>query len=309
MTTPLLSLVIPVYNQAHLVDGLAENIRQYATQDLEVMIQDDCSSDASFERLNQLLHDQPNVVVSRTPKNRGSVGNLFTLLENARGRYVMFSAGDDCVVPRTLRNVLERIKSCAHADVELRLCHRSRTPHADWKLLEVISIPTEEKKQLKNALPIFANESPADFFFKAATRPGYVWIQGLTGKTELIKKANFIKGADVDDWGLLHNLAVYAKSTSVSLAVFAEVLGVLGVYPGSRGSQVTHQLIRQLQAVDRYWDSDFKREAMLNALEKKVLAFRLDTSIAYAEIHSAMSRSFLSPACELSAPGKTSESV
>jgi glycosyltransferase involved in cell wall biosynthesis len=295
MTIPLLSIVIPVYNQAHLVQGLAENIRQYLTKDVEVVIQDDCSSDSSYERLRQLFLDETNVLVSRTQKNLGSVGNLLTLLERVRGRYVLFSAGDDCIVPSTLRKILERIKSSTHADIELRLCYRSRSPHSDWKLLESASLSIDEKRRFKNAAPVFANELPVNFFFKAATQPGYVWIQGLTGKTELIKKANFIEGADVDDWVLLHNLAVQAKSADVSVAVFAEVLGVLGVYPNSRGSQVTHQLVRQLQAIDRYWDSDFKREALLNALEKKVLAFRLDTSIAYAEIHASMHRSFLSP--------------
>jgi glycosyltransferase involved in cell wall biosynthesis len=283
MKEPLLSILIPVYNQCDRIKNLCENIAKHSSTDVEVLIQDDASTDCSYSEL--LLHASniKNVSVFKNQENLGARENIISLIKKASGRFVLLSAGDDFVLPQGIDSVLDRIRAESHSDIEVRLCWKTAEPFVNWSGINFRKIRVEEKKGLLNSKIVYGNLSPQDFFFLSATLPGFIWLQGVSIKTDLVRRAGYLPEGGVDDWGLLHNIAKLSLVEPISVAMFDEVVSVIGVSPNSLGSNALAQLERQLCAVNRYWDEPFKKAALLNLLEKKIMQFR-QTDHSYSEI-------------------------
>lgn len=105
---PLVSIVIPVYNQVHYTYACLMSILEH-TQDVsyEVIIADDVSSDATRE----LEKYTENVIISRNAINQGFLKNCNQAAKRARGRYIMFLNNDTQVTPRWLSSLVELISS------------------------------------------------------------------------------------------------------------------------------------------------------------------------------------------------------
>jgi glycosyltransferase involved in cell wall biosynthesis len=90
---PLLSVVIPCFNERATIASIIDRVRSQAIKDLEVIVVDDCSRDGTRELLTQLcprlgvrllLHDQ----------NMGKGASLRTGFREARGRIVVIQDAD-----------------------------------------------------------------------------------------------------------------------------------------------------------------------------------------------------------------------
>ncbi|MDI6743493.1 MAG: glycosyltransferase [Smithella sp.] len=95
MTLPLVTIMIPTYNQAaYLEDALRSALGQdYAN--LEIIIADDCSSDNTSEIVHKFTGDE-KIRYFRNEKNLGKTANYrHTLYELARGEWVLNLDGDD----------------------------------------------------------------------------------------------------------------------------------------------------------------------------------------------------------------------
>lgn len=92
MSTPEVSVVMPAYNaERHVVDAVATVLAQTLT-DLELIVVDDGSTDATRERLASV--DDPRVrVIEREHGGVVPAGNA--ALEHARGRYIARLDADD----------------------------------------------------------------------------------------------------------------------------------------------------------------------------------------------------------------------
>ncbi len=92
MNTPLISVIIPVYNGEKYVKSCIETIRNQTFKDLEIIVVDDGSTDKSAEIASQFP-----VKLIRLPKNRGLSVARNTGIDNASGKYVHFMDVDDAV--------------------------------------------------------------------------------------------------------------------------------------------------------------------------------------------------------------------
>lgn len=92
-----LSILIPVYNQEDLVIKALDNLPR--RDDIEVLVRDDGSSDATLERLKAYrdAHTDLNMVVYTNGVNKGVAYTKNRLLESACGDYVHFHDSDDYV--------------------------------------------------------------------------------------------------------------------------------------------------------------------------------------------------------------------
>ena len=106
---PKISVVVPAYNSADTLERLLASLdAQTLPQDeFEVVVVDDGSSDGTFELLQQLQQDRPNLRAKRIapsgwasrPRNVGT--------ELARGEYVLYMDSDDTLYPDALRRCHE----------------------------------------------------------------------------------------------------------------------------------------------------------------------------------------------------------
>ncbi len=105
---PLVSIVIPVYNQIHYTYACLRSIEEH-TKDVpyEVIIADDVSTDATKE----LSRYAENAVIRRNSVNQGFLGNCNQAAEAARGKYILFLNNDTQVTEGWLSSLVKLIES------------------------------------------------------------------------------------------------------------------------------------------------------------------------------------------------------
>ncbi|MED5374583.1 MAG: glycosyltransferase family 2 protein [Myxococcota bacterium] len=93
MTDPLLSVVIPVYNEAATLRELVERVADTPYR-LQIICVDDGSSDGSWEILQQLQDELPMLEAHRQPENAGKGAALRAGFSHAQGDLVLIQDAD-----------------------------------------------------------------------------------------------------------------------------------------------------------------------------------------------------------------------
>lgn len=96
----LVSLCVPVYNGARYLPETLASLRAQDHADLEVIISDNGSSDATEEICRAAVADDERIKYVRSPVNRGGAWNFNAALGLARGEYSKIAAADDVLLPR-----------------------------------------------------------------------------------------------------------------------------------------------------------------------------------------------------------------
>jgi len=108
---PLVSLMIPTYNRAKWIGQAIESALQQDYPNLEIIINDDCSTDNSDEIISKYINDQ-RIKYFKNEKNLGVIDNFNKLFfELARGEYVTLLGSDDYLINnRFITQAVEIVK-------------------------------------------------------------------------------------------------------------------------------------------------------------------------------------------------------
>jgi len=108
------SILIPTFNQEAFIGECITSALQQTYGDLEVVVSDDASTDATGRIARELKAD-PRLRYERNPVNLGRVGNYRRLLtELASGDWVLMLDGDDCLTnPSYVERAMELALSAA----------------------------------------------------------------------------------------------------------------------------------------------------------------------------------------------------
>jgi glycosyltransferase involved in cell wall biosynthesis len=99
MSEPTLSVLMTNYNHGRFIgEALTAMLSQSRPAD-EIIVADDASTDDSVEIIDEFRARHPQIRLIRNEKNGGVVNNCNVLLRTARGRYLVFAASDDRVLP------------------------------------------------------------------------------------------------------------------------------------------------------------------------------------------------------------------
>ena len=120
---PLVSVVVPTYNQKDVVEQALQSIVDQSYDNLEIIISDDCSSDGTQSILSNFAERHPRVVLFLQKKNLGITANYNFLTEKCSGKYVATFAGDDVMLP----NKIERQVDALEDDEWSSFCHHAVT--------------------------------------------------------------------------------------------------------------------------------------------------------------------------------------
>lgn len=114
----LLSIYIPTYNRAHLLESelliLGAQVQE-AKGEVELVVSDNCSSDNTAEMILRLQQSWP-IKYYRNPKNVGGIRNILKCADLVSGEYTWMLGDDDLVRPGAVKKVLSVLK--AHPEVD-----------------------------------------------------------------------------------------------------------------------------------------------------------------------------------------------
>lgn len=94
---PLVTVIMLVFNhEDYLVEALESVIHQRVDFSYEILIGEDCSTDASMQIIDDYRRKYPQLIrVVTAPTNVGPHENHRRLVEASRGRYIAYCEGDD----------------------------------------------------------------------------------------------------------------------------------------------------------------------------------------------------------------------
>ena len=112
--TPKVSVVIPTYNRAFLLEQAIESIVNQTLTDLELIIADDASTDNTRQMVQTLMQRDPRIHYYRHSSNQGAATARNTALDHARGTYIAFQDDDDVSHPHRLQKQADELDKHPH---------------------------------------------------------------------------------------------------------------------------------------------------------------------------------------------------
>lgn len=146
MSTPLFSIIIPVYNVEKYLSTCLESVLAQSFGDYEILLIDDGSKDSSGEICDSYCEKYPDKIRVHHKANQGQISARKAGLRLATGTYVCFLDSDDCWEKGTLSQ-LYNVISRENTDVIM----------FRWKLID------QTGKIVNNAIPgAFSTSGPVE---------------------------------------------------------------------------------------------------------------------------------------------------
>ncbi|ACH38634.1 glycosyltransferase [Citrifermentans bemidjiense Bem] len=120
---PLITVCIPAYNRAHVLEALLDSILCQSFDDFEVLICEDGSPEREAIRSIARRYAESSIIPVRyqeNVRNLGYDGNLRNLIEQANGQYCFFMGNDDLMCPGALSKVASAVSRYEEVGVVLR---------------------------------------------------------------------------------------------------------------------------------------------------------------------------------------------
>lgn len=121
--TPLISIVIPAYNEEARLPRYLSEIFAYMNgkqQGFEVLVVDDGSMDNTAAQVTSLMENHPQLRLQRIPRNRGKGSAVKAGMLLAKGEVRLFADADGATPIAELEKLLERIKQGADVAIASR---------------------------------------------------------------------------------------------------------------------------------------------------------------------------------------------
>lgn len=138
--TPLISVIIPCYNRAHIIGQAVNAVRQQTLTDWELIIVDDGSADDLAAALAPYSRDA-RIRLVRHARNRGEPAARNTGIAEARGRFVAFLDSDDLWLPEKLARQAEAVLATPDPDRVFCVTRAVVVLSADHRIIRPLSGP------------------------------------------------------------------------------------------------------------------------------------------------------------------------
>ncbi|NTW56803.1 MAG: glycosyltransferase [Chlorobiaceae bacterium] len=120
---PLVSVTIPMYNNAPFIAETIESVLSQTLADFELLIYDDHSTDGSWD-IAASFTDQ-RIRLFRNHENLGPERNWNRAISEVKGKYVKLVCGDDILYPECLEKQVSAFEDPSNSGVSLVSCQRT----------------------------------------------------------------------------------------------------------------------------------------------------------------------------------------
>lgn len=151
MNSPLISVIMPVYNTAPFLKEAIESMLTQTESDFELILINDASTDNSSEVIAQFNDSRIRLI--NNDKNLGLAVSLNKAIRVSTGKYIARMDGDDIALPTRFEEQLKIIKSADRRTVVCSTClliDELGNKIGKWKDDSKYSSPKEIRKQLPN---------------------------------------------------------------------------------------------------------------------------------------------------------------
>ncbi|MBN8641827.1 MAG: glycosyltransferase [Flavobacteriales bacterium] len=114
--SPIISVILPVYNCEKYVSEAVQSVLNQTFTDFELLIIDDCSTDATVSIIQSFSDQRINLILKE--KNSGYTDSLNYAISIAKGKYIARMDGDDICLDTRFQKQIEVM----NADEEVILC-------------------------------------------------------------------------------------------------------------------------------------------------------------------------------------------
>lgn len=237
--TPFFSVIIPVYNRAHLIRATIDSVLAQDFKFYEIITVDDGSTDGSGDVIQKYC-DQ---VIYVRHENQGEGAARNSGIQIARGEYLAFLDSDDLWFPWTLSTYKKTIDENNYPALvigdgvtfsdEAELSKQINTHYSFDKFSDYYAtadspffcacaggtvVATKKAKEVGGFFSMRYNASDQDFVFKLGTAPGCVHVTAPPAFAYRQHESNIVKNNDKNYLGISHIIETEKK----------------GLYPGSK---------------------------------------------------------------------------
>lgn len=143
MNDPLVSIIIPTYNRAHLIGETLESVITQTYVNWECIVVDDGSTDDTASIINTYVQQDNRFIYVKRPKDypKGGNGARNYGYKIAKGEFVNWFDDDDIMLPNFLRDKINTIKTSqalvigygyyANKDLDIKRTMRTATSITD----------------------------------------------------------------------------------------------------------------------------------------------------------------------------------
>jgi succinoglycan biosynthesis protein ExoO len=135
---PYVSVIVPAYNIAGYLERALDSALAQTMPDLEVIVVDDASSDATFEVASSVAAHDARVRVLPNESNSGLAASRNRAMHAARGEWIALLDGDDAWLPERLERMMAYANNADVISDDVYVVARSRTKRGEyvfWSLL------------------------------------------------------------------------------------------------------------------------------------------------------------------------------
>ncbi len=197
---PKVSIIIPVYNVERYLRECLDSVVGQTMTDIEMICIEDCSTDHSWEILQEYAQREPRMILLRNERNSGLSYTRNRGIAVARGEYILFVDSDDYIV----NDAAEKMYRIAKEN--------------DLDVLRFLYIDYIESKHKMSKLTV--KEACEDFFDQIYSGQELLHYVSVNGPDVFTGWANFVK----TEWLVKHKIyfpvGVYYEDTTFSMNVY-----------------------------------------------------------------------------------------
>lgn len=185
LDTPLVTIVVPVYNVEHYLDDCLNSIRQQSYSHLEIIIVEDCSKDNSLDIIHKHLVDK-RIKLIQHQKNSGLSAARNTGIDAAKGEFIVFVDSDDLIHSQLIELCVKNAK-LYNADLITYQYKAFDDNTETQKKLDTINIKDHD---------LILKKQDHEYF----DQQNFAWLKFIKTEHVKAKKLKFPIGLYYEDW-------------------------------------------------------------------------------------------------------------